>query len=134
MALGAGGPAAALGAAGETLPGCLRPHPLRRLPCLPPPPSLQALATKTLPLEVVASAKHDRRGVLSMARHSDPNSGGSSFSVLLGPAPHLDMQYSVFGEVTKGLETLARFEQLETVREGIFVMPKERITILSTYS
>ena len=37
-------------------------------------------------------------------------------------------------EVTKGLETLARLEQVETVREGIFVMPKERITILSTYS
>ena len=66
---------------------------------LPFPFSLQALAVKTLPLEVVATAKHDRRGVLSMARHSDPNSGGSSFSVLLGPAPHLDMQYSVFGWV-----------------------------------
>lgn len=36
-------------------------------------------------------------GVLSMARGSDPNSGGSSFSVLLGDAPHLDMQYSIFG-------------------------------------
>ena len=36
--------------------------------------------------------------------------------------------------MTKGLETLDRFERVETVREGIFVMPKERITILSTYS
>jgi cyclophilin family peptidyl-prolyl cis-trans isomerase len=32
-----------------------------------------------------------------MARGSDPNSGGSSFSILLGSAPHLDMQYTIFG-------------------------------------
>lgn len=91
------------------------------------------VASRNVPLEVVQGVKHDRRGILSMARHSDPNSGGSSFSILLGPAPHLDMEYSVFGEVTSGLETLTALERLETRREGIFVMPKERITILSTY-
>ena len=32
-----------------------------------------------------------------MGRHSDPDSGGSSFSILLGPAPHLDQQYTIFG-------------------------------------
>jgi cyclophilin family peptidyl-prolyl cis-trans isomerase len=36
-------------------------------------------------------------GVLSMGRHNDPNSGTSSFSFLLGSAPHLDMQYTIFG-------------------------------------
>jgi predicted RecA/RadA family phage recombinase len=64
---------------------------------------------------------------------ADPMSGGSSFSILLNPAPHLDMQYTIFGEVTAGLETLGALEGLETRREGIFVMPKERISILSTY-
>lgn len=92
-----------------------------------------AQAELTVPLEVRPDAKHDKRGILSMARHSDPNSGGSSFSVLLGPAPHLDMQYTVFGEVTAGLATLTAMEGVETTREGIFVMPKERITIHSTY-
>ena len=43
---------------------------------------------------------------------ADPNSGGSSFSILLGAAPHLDMQYTVFGEVTEGLETLAALEEV----------------------
>lgn len=90
-------------------------------------------AELTVPLEVRADAKHDKRGILSMARHSDPNSGGSSFSILLGAAPHLDMQYTVFGEVVAGLETLTALEGVETRRDGIFVMPKERITILSTY-
>lgn len=36
-------------------------------------------------------------------------------------------------EVTKGFETLSKFEGVETTKEGIFVMPKERITIHSTY-
>ena len=30
-------------------------------------------------------------------RRDDPNSGAASFSVTLGPAPHLDMHYTVFG-------------------------------------
>lgn len=93
----------------------------------------QAEANKHVPLEVRKDVKHDRRGVLSMARSSDPNSGGSSFSILLGPAPHLDMEYTIFGIVTKGIETLSGMEELETIREGIFVMPKERVEILSTY-
>ena len=50
-----------------------------------------------MPLEVRADVKHTKRGILSMARSDDPNSGGSSFSILLGPAPHLDMNYAIFG-------------------------------------
>ncbi len=53
----------------------------------------------SVPLEVLPTVKHDKRGILSMARHDDPGSGKSSFSILLGPAPHLDMQYTVFGHV-----------------------------------
>ncbi|XP_043703577.1 peptidyl-prolyl cis-trans isomerase CYP23 [Telopea speciosissima] len=73
------------------------------------------------------------RGVLSMGRYADPNSASSSFSILLGNAPHLDGQYAIFGRVTKGDETLRKLEQLPTRQEGIFVMPIERISILSTY-
>ncbi|KAL0421136.1 UNVERIFIED_CONTAM: Peptidyl-prolyl cis-trans isomerase CYP23 [Sesamum latifolium] len=73
------------------------------------------------------------RGILSMGRYSDPDSAQSSFSILLGDAPHLDGQYAIFGKVTKGDETLRKLEQVPTRTEGIFVMPTERITILSTY-
>ena len=38
-----------------------------------------------------------RVGVMSMGRYDDPNSGTSSFSMLLGDAPHLDMHYTIFG-------------------------------------
>lgn len=58
---------------------------------------LQEYGDKFVPLEVVPEVKHDKRGILSMGRHSDPDSGKSSFSILLGPAPHLDMEYTIFG-------------------------------------
>jgi cyclophilin family peptidyl-prolyl cis-trans isomerase len=57
----------------------------------------QVEASKTVPLEVRLDVKHTRRGILSMARSDDPHSGGSSFSILLGAAPHLDMNYAIFG-------------------------------------
>lgn len=53
-----------------------------------------------VPLEVHSELKHDRRGLLSMARHADPQSGGTSFSIMLNPAPHLDMEYTIFGSVS----------------------------------
>ncbi|XP_065861427.1 peptidyl-prolyl cis-trans isomerase CYP23 isoform X2 [Euphorbia lathyris] len=88
-------------------------------------------AEKTVIAEF-SNVKHVR-GILSMGRYSDPNSASSSFSMLLGDAPHLDGQYTIFGKVTKGDDTLKKLEQLPTRREGIFVMPTERITILSAY-
>ena len=44
------------------------------------------------------------KGVLSMARSSDPDSANSQFFICLESAPHLDRQYSAFGKVTKGME------------------------------
>lgn len=85
-----------------------------------------------VPLEVVSGVQHVM-GVLSMARSSDPNSGGSSFSVLLGNSPHLDMEYTVFGKVLRGMEHMHKMESLPTKKQGIFVMPVDRVTIHSTF-
>ena len=51
-----------------------------------------------LPLEVSRSYKNER-GSLAMARTNDPNSANSQFYIVLQNAPHLDMQYTVFGKV-----------------------------------
>ncbi|XVF03369.1 hypothetical protein REPUB_Repub04eG0255000 [Reevesia pubescens] len=67
------------------------------------------------------------RGILYMGRYSDPDGAQSSFSILLGDALYLDGQFAIFGKVTKGDETLRKLEELPTRREGIFVMPVERI-------
>ena len=42
-------------------------------------------------------------GTLAMARSTDPNSADSQFYICLGTIPHLDNQYTVFGQVTKGM-------------------------------
>ncbi len=41
------------------------------------------------------------RGVLSMARSSNPNSAGSQFFICVSPQPHLDGKYTAFGEITE---------------------------------
>lgn len=46
------------------------------------------------------------KGILSAARTADPNSAGSQFFLMVDKAPHLDGQYTVFGEVVKGLDVL----------------------------
>ena len=60
--------------------------------------------------EFNADRKHVR-GIVSMARGDDPNSAATSFFLMLGDAPHLDGQYSVFGRIVEGLEILEAFEK-----------------------
>lgn len=46
------------------------------------------------------------RGTVAMARASSPDSAGSQFYVCLDDARFLDKQYTVFGQLTDGFETL----------------------------
>jgi cyclophilin family peptidyl-prolyl cis-trans isomerase len=46
------------------------------------------------------------RGILGMARTSDPNSAGSQFYIMLGAASHLNGQYTAFGRVVSGMEVV----------------------------
>jgi cyclophilin family peptidyl-prolyl cis-trans isomerase len=51
------------------------------------------------------SVKHVR-GIVSMARSNSPDSASSQFFVMVATAPSLDNQYSVFGQVTKGMDVV----------------------------
>jgi peptidyl-prolyl cis-trans isomerase B (cyclophilin B) len=51
------------------------------------------------------------RGSVAMARSQHPDSAGSQFYVCYGPTPHLDGQYTVFGQVTSGMEHVDRIKQ-----------------------
>jgi peptidylprolyl isomerase len=55
-----------------------------------------------LPLE--ASQRHFVRGVCGMARSSSPNSANSQFFIMFAPAPSLDGQYTVWGQVISGMD------------------------------
>lgn len=71
-------------------------------------PEQQAVIQR-IPLEVSGVA-HER-GMLSMARwDGDPDSAETSFSILLGPAPHLDGNYTVFGQVESGWDAIKTIE------------------------
>ena len=54
------------------------------------------------------------RGVLSMARSSDPNSASCQFFIMHQDSPHLDGQYSAFGKVTSGIETVDKIAKSPT--------------------
>jgi peptidyl-prolyl cis-trans isomerase B (cyclophilin B) len=54
------------------------------------------------------NGKSHQRGVLSMARSSDPDSAGSQFFICDGDASFLDRQYTAFGKVIKGDDVLAK--------------------------
>jgi len=44
------------------------------------------------------------RGTCGMARSQSPNSANSQFFIMFEPAPHLNGQYTVWGQVTDGME------------------------------
>ncbi|QPJ60961.1 MAG: peptidylprolyl isomerase [Candidatus Nitronauta litoralis] len=55
--------------------------------------------------------KHTR-GILSMARSSEPDSAGSQFFVVVQDSFFLDGQYTVFGEVVSGMEVADKIVNL----------------------
>ncbi|MDH5640631.1 MAG: peptidylprolyl isomerase [Nitrospira sp.] len=44
-----------------------------------------------------------KRGVVSMARAQEPDTGGSQFFIVVEDSPYLDGKYTVFGKITKGI-------------------------------
>ena len=51
------------------------------------------------------------KGVLSMARSSDPNSANSQFFIVFKTAPHLDRSYTAFGKVINGMEFVDKIKR-----------------------
>ena len=52
------------------------------------------------------------RGIVSMARATDPDSAGSQFFIVTSDSTFLDKQYTVFGEVTEGMEVADKIVNL----------------------
>src|SRR5213596_472809 len=58
------------------------------------------------------------RGVISMARSSDPDSAGSQFFICLASVPRLDHQYTIFGRLIKGDDVLGRIGDTPVTRSS----------------
>ena len=63
----------------------------------------------TVPAEF--NARKHVRGTVAMARSQHPDSAGSQFYITYGATPHLDRNYTVFGQVTSGMEHVDRIKQ-----------------------
>jgi len=76
----------------------------------------------TVPAEF--SDKPHVKGTLSMARSSEPDSGGSQFFICLDRATHLDGNYSVFGQVLgDGMSIVDRLKVGDRIVHGWVVKP-----------
>ena len=58
------------------------------------------------------SSRSHLRGIVSMARSSDPDSAGSQFFVVTSDSTFLDREYTVFGEVVDGMEVADKIVNL----------------------
>ncbi|MEY2556646.1 MAG: peptidyl-prolyl cis-trans isomerase [Verrucomicrobiota bacterium] len=77
--------------------------------------------------------KSHERGVLSMARSSDPDSAGSQFFICLANVSRLDNQYTTFGKVIKGDDVLGKIGDIPTAMSasGEKSKPTKRVTVES---
>ncbi|MGA8155492.1 MAG: peptidylprolyl isomerase [Rhodoplanes sp.] len=66
-------------------------------------------------LKAEFSRENHVRGTVSMARAQDPNSGDSQFFICFADAPWLNGQYTVWGEVTAGMENVDQIKRGEPV-------------------
>jgi cyclophilin family peptidyl-prolyl cis-trans isomerase len=66
---------------------------------------------RRIKLEVSPDLTHGNEGGVAMARTQDPNSASSQFYITLGPTPHLDQNYAVFGRVIEGMDVVKQLRE-----------------------
>ena len=62
-------------------------------------------------LKAEFSEERHKRGTVSAARTANPNSANSQFFICFDDAPWLDRQYSVWGEVTEGMDVVDKIKK-----------------------
>ena len=62
------------------------------------------------------SSRSHLRGIVSMARSTDPNSAGSQFFIVTKDSTFLDREYTVFGEIKEGMDVADKIVSLD--RDG----------------
>ncbi len=63
-----------------------------------------------LPAEFSRKARFVR-GTVGLARTQDPNSANSQFFIMFAPAPNLDGQYTIVGQVISGMEAIDKIKR-----------------------
>ena len=76
------------------------------------------------------NSRSHKRGIVSMARATDPDSAGSQFFIVTTDSPFLDRQYTVFGEVTGGMDVA---DSIVNLRRDANDCPLEEARMLQVY-
>ena len=69
------------------------------------------------------------RGVVGMARAQSPDSANSQFFIMFAPAPSLDGQYTVVGEVESGMDLVDRIKRGDPASNGVVTDPDRMIKV-----
>ncbi|WP_411908818.1 MULTISPECIES: peptidylprolyl isomerase [unclassified Mesorhizobium] len=81
-----------------------------------------------LPAEF-SQAEHYKRGVVGMARSQDPNSANSQFFIMFAPAPPLDGQYTIVGNVVSGMDLVDKIKKGDEADNGTVTDPDRMIKV-----
>jgi cyclophilin family peptidyl-prolyl cis-trans isomerase len=79
------------------------------------------------PLHAEFSNEPFVRGVVAMARTSDPNSADSQFFIMYAAAPALDGKYTIFGKVVSGMEYVDQLKKGNPANNGMVANPDKII-------
>jgi peptidylprolyl isomerase len=69
------------------------------------------------------------RGIVGMARTSDPNSANSQFFIVLDEASHLNGTYTVVGEVVSGMEAVDKLKKGAEAQNGSVTDPDRMLKV-----
>ncbi|ESY15157.1 peptidyl-prolyl cis-trans isomerase [Mesorhizobium sp. LNJC394B00] len=81
-----------------------------------------------LPAEF-SQSEHFKRGTLGMARSQDPNSANSQFFIMFAPAPNLDGQYTIVGNVVSGMELVDKIKKGDEADNGTVSDPDRMVKV-----
>lgn len=80
---------------------------------------------RKMPAEFTTKYSH-KRGMVSTARSSDPNSGSCQFFIMHQDKTHLDNQYTIFGRVLEGMDVV---DTIATVPKGRNDRPLQNVVM-----
>lgn len=73
----------------------------------------------TIPAEF--NSRNHLEGTVAMARSQHPDSAGSQFYICLAPQPHLDNNYTIFGQVVEGLDVVKNIQYYDVIEKATIV-------------
>lgn len=81
-----------------------------------------------IPDEINSSLRYDRAGMVGMFNYG-PDTSGSQFFITLGPASKLNNEYTIFGQVTSGLEILSQLTPRDPTTGDALPVPDMLVSV-----